>query len=113
MLRARRRKRQKTIEKVIVGIDLQDGFKDDRVMVYMGQDKVLEQEHVTTHLMLGKAASFELPLPRGPVSLTVTVPTQDLSTTVDLEARENTYVGIFVEEGQLRHQVSSVRYGYA
>jgi hypothetical protein len=111
--RARRRKVRPVIEKVIVGIDLQDGFIDDCVEVYMGKNKLLEQDHVTTHLMLGKAASFELPLPRGPVSLTVTVPTQELSAIVDLEAQENTYVGLFVEEGQLKHQVSSVRYGYA
>jgi len=97
----------------MVGIDLQDGFVDDCVEVYMGEDKTLEQEHVTTHLMLGKAASFELPLPRGPVSLTVSVPTQALSAIVDLEAQENTYLGLFVEEGQLKHAISSVRYGYA
>ncbi len=111
--RARRRKRRPAIEKVMVGIDLQDGFVDDCVEVYMGEDKLLEQEHVTTHLMLGKAASFELPLPRGPVSLTVSVPTQALSAIVDLEAQENTYLGLFVEEGQLKHAISSVRYGYA
>ena len=52
-------------------------------------------------------------MPRGPVSLTVLVPTQALSATVDLEAQESTYVGIYVEEGQLKHEISSVRYGYA
>jgi len=108
-----RRKRRKPVEKVLLSIDLQDGFRDDCVEVFVGKNKLLEQEHVTTHLMLGKAASFELPVPRGPVSLTVTVPTQELSTTVDLEAQEHMYLGIFVEEGQLKHEVSSVRYGYA
>lgn len=111
--RRARRRRQKLVEQVKVGFDLQDGFRDDCVEVFMGESKLMEQEHVTTHLMIGKAASFELSLPRGPVSLTVSVPTQELSATVDLEAQENTYVGIFVEEGILKHQVSSVRYGYA
>lgn len=111
--RRTRRRKQKPADEVMVGLDLQNGFRDDCVEVFIGKNKLLEQEHVTTHLMLGKAASFELPLPRGPVSLTVLVPTQALSATVDLEAQESTYVGIYVEEGQLKHEVSSVRYGYA
>jgi hypothetical protein len=74
-----------------LAIELQDGFRDDDVVVRAaGREERLEG--VTTNLAISRAAGVELEVPDGPVDVEVAVPARGLSVRRRVDARERAYV---------------------
>ena len=94
-------------------VDLQEGFKDDLVEMYVNGEKVVEREGVTTKPTLGFALSREIDVPEGTVEIEIKVPTQNLSKVFSVDTSETPHLGISIQNGELTSITSRKRFGYA
>ena len=94
-------------------IDLQEGFSNDAVEVYVNGAKVLDKEGVTTKRMLGLALSSEIDVPDGAVAIEVKVPTKNLAKTFAVESSDTANLGVSIHNGELKGITSKKRFGYA
>jgi len=94
-------------------IDLQEGFNNDRVEIYVNGVKVLEKEGVTTKRMLGLALSSEIEVPDGALDIEVRVPTKNLAKTFSVGSSDTPNLGISIHNGDLKSITSKRRFGYA
>ena len=94
-------------------IDLQEGFSNDAVEVYVNGAKVLEKEGVTTKRMLGLALSAEIEVPDGALDVEVKVPTKNLAKTFSVDSSDTSNLGISIHNGELKSITSKKRFGYA
>ena len=93
-------------------IDLQSGFIADTVQIEVNGELVWEEKEVTTEMLIGLADSVETEVPEGAVTLTVRIPTQALTSEIDLDVDGDKYVGISVMDGRLDIFVSDTPFGY-
>jgi hypothetical protein len=96
-----------------VQIDLQEGFNNDVVEIYVNGQKVLEREGVTTKRVLGLALSSEIEVPDGPVDIEIKVSTKNLSKSFSINASDTPNLGISIQKGELKSITSKRRFGYA
>jgi hypothetical protein len=82
-------------------IDLQDGFRDDSVVVSVDGAEVLRRDGVSTNLVLSRADSAEVTVPEGESVVRVDVPTQALSAERPLRAEGNVFLTVNVLDGRL------------
>ena len=94
-------------------LDLQEGFTNDVVEIYVNGAKVREWEAVTTKRMLGLAASAEIDVPGGALDIEVKVPTKNLAKTFSVESSDTPNLGISIQNGELKSITSRKRFGYA
>ena len=94
-------------------LDLQEGFTNDVVEIYVNGAKVREWEAVTTKRMLGLAASSEIGVPDGALDIEVKVPTKNLAKTFSVESSDTPNLGISIQNGELKSVTSRKRFGYA
>jgi len=97
---------------VTLGIDLQDGFEDDTVVMQINGEEVFRKEHVTTNLLLGLAASFETEVEKGPVSVEISVETRDIVETIPLDVSADTYLGVSVVNDRIEQIISDEPFVY-
>jgi hypothetical protein len=88
----------------VLSIHLQEGFRDDRVIVSVGGRVVFDQA-VTTHLMHGFARSFETPVPRGPIDVEVRVGSNGFANRITVDVLDQTYLGVAIREGVIEFRV--------
>jgi len=93
-------------------IDLQSGFLADTVQIEVNGELVWEDKEVTTEMLIGLADSFETEVSEGTVTLTVRIPTQDLSSEIDLDVDGDKYIGVSVMDGRIDIFVSDTPFGY-
>ena len=94
-------------------IDLQEGFNNDAVEVYVNGEKVLEKEGVTTKRMLGLALSSEIEVPDGALAIEIKVPTKNLAKIFSVESFDISNLGVSIHNGELKGITSKKRFGYA
>jgi len=98
---------------VEVAIELQDGFKDDTVVLRADGRELLRDQAVSTRFQTGKAKSATLALPEGELTLEIEVPTRNQRTTVPIDTTKPTFVGIsLTTAGQLEVRVQEQAFGY-
>jgi hypothetical protein len=98
---------------VEVTIDLQDGFKDDTVVISAGGRELVREQAVSTRFQIGKAKSLRVALPEGQITLTVEVPTQNRRATVPLDTTRPVFVGVsLTTEGELEVRTQAQPFGY-
>jgi hypothetical protein len=73
-------------------VELQDGFRDDTVVVSVGGSEVARREGVTTNLAISRADSIELAVDDGETDVEIEVPTRGISQRVPVEVSGRTYV---------------------
>ncbi|MEJ2484721.1 MAG: hypothetical protein P8Y68_03200 [Anaerolineales bacterium] len=93
-------------------IDLQSGFLADTVQIEVNGELVWEEKEVTTEMLIGLADSIETEVSEGTVTLTVRIPTQDLSSEIDLDVDGDKYIGVSVMDGSIDIFVSDTPFGY-
>ncbi len=96
-----------------LGIDLQDGFSDDTVVVEINGKEVLRIEHVQTSGPTGFAHAFTARVETGMVSVIVRLITRNLERVLNFHVSKNRYLGFSVVDGFIDHIFSDVPYGYA
>ena len=92
---------------------LQEGFTGDEVILRIDGREVFHKTGVKTRLQIGLAATHEVQVTQGPVSLEVELPGRRLTQTLPLNVSDDTYLGVSLEPvGTLRHVVSREPFGY-
>ena len=90
------------VDTVILGLDFQDGFRGDSIVVRVDGKSVYHEEGITTQLLLGVADSFTTRVRRGAVQIDILVETQDLARSISLEVLGDTYLGVSIVAGELQ-----------
>jgi hypothetical protein len=94
-------------------IDLQSGFTGDTVIVEIDNQQVFHEQNVHTSLLTGLAVGFTVQVPTGIVTLTVHVPSRNLSKTTQIDTGQVNALGIYIESGALHFIKSGSQLGYA
>jgi hypothetical protein len=97
---------------VPLSIDLQDGFKDDSVIIRINDEVVFDQHKVTTKMLTGLAGSINSDVQPGPVRININVETKRITGTISLVISEDTFLGISIINGKIVHLVSGTPFGY-
>ena len=78
--------------RVTLTIDLEAGFNEDTVNIYVNRERVAYSEGVTTDYSVGLAGSVLVDVPPGLITLELSVPKRQISHTLDLEVGQGTSV---------------------
>ena len=99
---------------VTLAIHLQEGFEDDTVVLSLNGEEVLLKQHVTYSPLLGYSqVTFERQVQPGRIRFQVHLPERGQSASVDLELKSDTYIGVFVADGEVQFTPpSQVPFGY-
>jgi len=97
---------------VVLGIDLQDGFREDTVVIRVDGDEIYNREGVSTDYALGRTDAAETQVPQGTIRVESSMPTQQLSESIVLEISEDVYVGISILDGRINYRVSDEPFTY-
>ena len=82
-------------------IDLQGGFENDAVEVYVDEELRWSDDAVTTNLSLDLATSAPIDAPDGPADVRIVVSGKNLEETVEALVAGETYIVARVEGGRL------------
>ena len=93
-------------------VALQEGFKNDRVVVRVNGAEVANRPEVTTRNQIGLAEAVEVDVPTGDASVDVEVPARQLRGSVHVTIEGKTYVGVSIERGQLVLRPQREAFGY-
>jgi hypothetical protein len=80
---------------------LRDGFDHDEVVLHVNNQEAARGSDLTTDLTISHAASFDVRTPEGRCALRVDIPTQNISSSIDLDPADTPYVAIFVRKGRV------------
>ena len=99
-------------------VDIQDGFEDDLVVVRVNGKEEFREDGVTTKRLLGGTdfTSDNAPrvqVPEGTVNVEVLVPSKNLSGTISVQASQNTYLGVSIQDGKIHYMEVDKPFGYA
>ena len=98
---------------VEIPVDLQDGFKDDTVVISVEGRELLRDEAVSTRFQIGRAKSVKLQVPEGRTELTVEVPTRNLRATATVDTTKPVFVGVsLTTQVKLQIRVQEQPFGY-
>lgn len=97
---------------MLLGIDLQDGFANDTVIILVNDKEVFRKRGVTTKLILGVSDSFELDIPETSAKIKIEITSRNLSETISLELAVPTYIGLSVVGGQITHIIYQKPFAY-
>ena len=85
----------------VLHIDLREGFKQDDVILYLGDREAVRRSDVSTYLTISHAASLEVQAPAGSSTLRIEVPKQHVSSSTDVDPAETPFVAIFLRDRQI------------
>ncbi len=92
-------------------IALEEGFRDDEVVVSLDDTEVLRRTGVSTRMQIGLAEAIDVAVEPG--SHAVTVAARGMSQTIDVEVRDRLYLGVSLSRsGAIEHRISRQRFGY-
>ncbi|MCG8603684.1 hypothetical protein MJD09_01610 [bacterium] len=95
-----------------LGIDFQDGFSDDTVVVRVDGQVIFQKKGVNTDYSLGRADSVEIRVKEGTVNVDVHVPSRNLSDTAALEVSTKVYLGVSINDDKISFRISDEMFLY-
>ena len=81
-----------------ITFNLQEGFKDDKVIIFNKDKKIYEAEDVSTRTQIGLAKSFECNFKEKNLLIRVNIPTRNVSEEKKLDADKDIHIGISIED---------------
>ncbi len=87
-------------EYIKLRIDLQDGFDNDSVVVFLGETEIFRKDKITTDLSISLADNFKVDIKKGKYSLRVEIPTRMVSRSKDYDIQTDLFIGV-----SLKHQM--------
>ncbi|HEX5977385.1 MAG TPA: hypothetical protein VFY68_08920 [Nitrososphaeraceae archaeon] len=97
-------------------VDIQEGFKDDTLIVKVNGNDVFVKEHITTNLLYGPAASFSTDINEGLARMEAVVPHRNLQCSYEFQVDSDMYIAISIidPDGQenIRFISSDHPFGY-
>lgn len=85
-----------------VTVDLQDGFDDDVVEVWLGGERRWREDSVTTNLAISLAASVPLEAEAGESELRVAMPSRGVEAAQQLAVEQDVTVAVNLADDGLR-----------
>lgn len=83
-----------------ITFNLQEGFKDDKVIIFDKDEKIYEAEDVSTRNQIGFAKSFEYKCKGKNPLIKIDIPTRNISEEKKIDADTDIYIGISVNESE-------------
>lgn len=93
-------------------IDLQEGFRQDAVIVRVNGAEVCVKDQVTTRGVIGLAESCEVEVPGGEATVEVELPNRDLRDSTSLHLDGPVWLGVSVKDGRVVLEPSSEPFAY-
>jgi hypothetical protein len=90
-------------------VHIQEGFKDDTVIVRVNGNDVFMKEHITTSRLLGPAASFSICLNEGLAVVIALVPHRNLQGSLELQVHSNIHLGISIIDSRGQEKISFIK----
>jgi len=81
-----------------ITIALQDGFRNDSVVITVNDEEVYRKAGVSTNLAISLAEAIEATVSSNDVRLEVEVPSRHTKTSMTLHASECPYVGVCLKD---------------
>lgn len=94
-------------------IDLQEGFSNDAVKVKVDDKIVFNEYNVTTRLLTGIATSIRVPVERDSVKIHIYLSNRNISGSLSITISSDTYVGVSVQNDEIKFITSNSSFGYA
>jgi hypothetical protein len=96
-----------------VTFNLQEGFKDDTVIISNKNKKFFEADDVSTRTQIGLAKSFETEVSNGKIKVKVLIPTRDIEEEKEIDLTANSHIGISIADGEkLEWKMSEMPFMY-
>ena len=96
----------------ILRIDLQDGFTNDTVEIWLNDQCVARYEGITTDLRISLAQSHELELPPGDYHAEIRLPVRAMSASVDLPLHKDLYLGVSISGDRIMLRLQAENFVY-
>lgn len=97
----------------ILHIALQDGFRNDTVVVRINQREVYRNRAVTTNLAISRADAFDVTVEGNPARVEVEVLTRNRSAAISLDPTQTPYLAVQITpEGSLSLAPSAEPFRY-
>jgi len=94
-------------------IDLQDGFKNDTVIIRVNGKEVFRKDNVSTRFQIGYALSVDLGPVGNPPAVEIVLPQKNISHSLKLQEPEPIFLGVsLTQEGSIDCRVSHEPFGY-
>ena len=97
---------------ITLGIDLQEGFESDQVVIDINGQEFFRQEKVETKLLLGYGETLIFQVPQGNTTIIVSLPQKKQEKTIKLDLKKDTYLGISVTPSGLEYITSDKPFFY-
>ncbi len=91
---------------------LQEGFANEEVHILCNDVNLYKKENVTTDIRYGLADSFEVTLQDGMNRVKISLPKRSIAQEFQIQSRSPQYVGISLEDGDLKLKFSDEPFGY-
>lgn len=95
-----------------LGIDLQEGFEGDEVIVKVNGADLLHQTGVRTKGVLGLADSAEVDVADGPLNVEICVANRGITRNVSVDGKGDHYLGVSLQNDDLQTIVADEPFGY-
>jgi hypothetical protein len=93
-------------------IDLQEGFKDDTVVILVNEQEVFQKQGLSTDYSIGFADRAECQGPPGKRTVEVRLPQKNLTANVELDVQDTRYLGVKIHEGRIEFKISDEMFIY-
>lgn len=98
---------------MILHIDLQEGFHQANVEVFVNGNKQLANPNINTRLQTGLAESIEVEVSPGPLQVELKLLDKKLYKKVELEREHDIYIGFSISrDGEIKYAVSEIPFRY-
>ncbi len=95
-----------------VGVDFQEGFSDDEVVVTVDGVEVYRQENLQTDYSIGLADSVKIDVASLPCELKIVLPQKGLSTKIILNLSFPVAIGVSLQDDQMVYHLSDIGFLY-
>lgn len=83
-----------------ITFNLQEGFKNDKVIIFNKEEKIYEAEDVSTRTQIGLAKSFECNFKEKNPLIKVDIPTRNISEEKKLDTDKDIHIGISIGDNK-------------
>jgi hypothetical protein len=90
-------------------VDIQQGFKDDTVIVKVNGNDVFAKEHKTTSPLVGPAASSSIPIDEGLAMVQALVPHRNLQGSLEFQVDSDIYLGISINKSNEKERIGFLK----
>jgi hypothetical protein len=90
-------------------VHIQEGFKDDIVIVKVNENDVIVKEHITSSPLVGPAASFSIHVNEGLAIVKALVPHRNLQGSLEFQVDSDIYLGISIVESNGQEKIGFIK----